>query len=55
MAARINDYAGTVRTIGNWQPAAPATLPDGIRAELGLSPQTFLVGAVGPAPRQQGQ
>ena len=46
-AARINDYTGTVRTIGNWQPAAPARAPQGIRAELGLSPQTFLVGAVG--------
>ncbi len=46
-AARINDYAGTVRTIGNWQPAPPAPKPSGIRAELGLAPHTFLVGAVG--------
>lgn len=46
-AARINDYAGTVRIIGNWQPASPASAPAGIRAELGLAPHTFLVGAVG--------
>jgi glycosyltransferase involved in cell wall biosynthesis len=46
-AASITHYAGMVRTVGNWQPTATAVQSGGIRAELGLDPRTFLVGAVG--------
>ena len=46
-AARIHDYAGTVRTIANWQPATPELPPRGVREELGLTAKTFVVGAVG--------
>ena len=45
---RLADYRGLVRTIPNWMPAAPNNAPCGdLRAELGLAPETFLVGAVG--------
>ncbi len=46
-AGRIADYAGMVRTIGNWQPDMPRAQTRSIREELGLNPDTFVVGAVG--------
>lgn len=46
-ATRLGDYAGMVRTIANWQTASPAIAQRGIREELGLAPDVFLVGAVG--------
>jgi len=45
---RLADYRGAVRTIPNWMPAAPAQAAGGdLRAELGLAPETCLIGAVG--------
>ena len=47
-ATRLAGYPGQVRTIPNWLPKAPAAVPaPGLRAELGLRPGVFLVGAVG--------
>jgi glycosyltransferase involved in cell wall biosynthesis len=47
-ARRLGDYRGLARTIPNWMPLAPVQSSDkGIREELGLSDDTFLVGAVG--------
>jgi glycosyltransferase involved in cell wall biosynthesis len=54
-AGRVNDYTGTTRTIANWQPtAAESRQLHGIREELGLSPGTFLVGAVGRLHESKG-
>jgi glycosyltransferase involved in cell wall biosynthesis len=45
---RLNGYRGLVRTIPNWMPQTPAQAPAaGIRGELGLGEDVFLVGAVG--------
>jgi glycosyltransferase involved in cell wall biosynthesis len=45
---RLSGYRGLARTIPNWLPQAPADpAAPGIRAELGLDADVFLVGAVG--------
>lgn len=47
-AGRLGSFQGMVRTIPNWLPQAPAaTGAPGIRAELGLAEDVFLIGAVG--------
>lgn len=46
-AGRLAGYPGIARTIANWMPASPESPPAGIREELGLAPEVFLVGAVG--------
>ena len=46
-AGRLASYPGIARTIANWMPAAPPIPSCGIREELGLAPDVFLVGAVG--------
>ena len=52
---RLDGYAGRVRVIYNWIPAA-TDLPShaGLRAELGLKPSRWLVGAVGRLHRSKG-
>jgi glycosyltransferase involved in cell wall biosynthesis len=48
--ARIEGYEGMIRSIPNWLPVAVATARPAtrtIRSELGLGPDTFVVGAVG--------
>jgi glycosyltransferase involved in cell wall biosynthesis len=47
-AGRLNGYRGLARTIPNWLPLAPnEAAAAGIREELGLGEDVFLVGAVG--------
>ena len=47
-SARLADYPGQARTIPNWLPQSPAeNNAPGIREELGLADDVFLVGAVG--------
>lgn len=47
-SARLSDYRGLARVIPNWLPQAPAdTATPGIREELGLGDDVFLIGAVG--------
>ena len=47
-AGRLAGYRGLARTIPNWLPLAPNRNPgQGIREELGLGDDVFLVGAVG--------
>ncbi len=47
-AGRLAGYQGAVRTIPNWMPmTATETATAGIRQELGLAEDVFLVGAVG--------
>ncbi len=47
-SGRLSDYRGLARTIPNWLPRAPVgNSGKGIRAELGLGDDVFLVGAVG--------
>ncbi len=47
-AGRLHGYRGLARTIPNWLPLAPTEAPAaGIREELGLGEDVFLVGAVG--------
>jgi len=53
-ASRLTDYSGKARTIANWMPAVPEITPPGIREELGLSPEIFLVGAVGRLHESKG-
>ncbi len=54
-SARLSGYAGFSRVISNWIPATPrnGTAP-GIRKELGLDADVFLVGAVGRLHRSKG-
>ena len=53
--AQLSLYRGLVHVIPNWLPAtsAAATAP-GVRAELGLSKDAFLVGAVGRLHQSKG-
>lgn len=47
-ANRLDGYRGMARTIPNWLPQAPAEATGpGLREELGLADNVFLVGAVG--------
>jgi len=47
-SARLSGYRGLARVIPNWLPLAPAqTATPGIRDELGLGEDVFLLGAVG--------
>jgi glycosyltransferase involved in cell wall biosynthesis len=47
-AGRLDGYRGLARTIPNWLPAMPASAGGpGVRRELGLADDVFLVGAVG--------
>jgi glycosyltransferase involved in cell wall biosynthesis len=51
----LSGYRGLVRTIPNWMPLAPTPAPaTGIREELGLSDDVFLVGAVGRLEASKG-
>jgi glycosyltransferase involved in cell wall biosynthesis len=54
-AGRLDGFDGTARTIPNWLPQASAvsTAP-GLRAELGLAADTFLVGSVGRLHESKG-
>ncbi len=52
---RLDGYRGTVRTIPNWLPAAPvAPRTTGLRAELGLAPDTLVIGSVGRLHESKG-
>jgi glycosyltransferase involved in cell wall biosynthesis len=47
-ATRLDGFRGMVRTVPNWTPAVPQDgATRGIREELGLGKDVFLVGAVG--------
>jgi glycosyltransferase involved in cell wall biosynthesis len=47
-ASRLSEYQGLTRTIPNWLPQVPATMKaKGLRRELGLDADVFLIGAVG--------
>ncbi len=46
--ARIDGYRGVARTIPNWLPAPAAANPTGgLRATLGVGPDTLVIGSVG--------
>jgi glycosyltransferase involved in cell wall biosynthesis len=54
-AGRIDGYNGMVRTIPNWLPSsATAGSAHGIRAELGLAPDTLVIGSVGRLHESKG-
>ena len=54
-AARLTGYGGGVRIIPNWLPQEPAIKAGtGIREELGLTPDVFLVGSVGRLHESKG-
>lgn len=54
-AARIEGYAGAIRTIPNWVPQTPATVPARrLRAELALGENTLVVGSVGRLHESKG-
>lgn len=53
-AGRLADYPGQVRTIANWLPAVPVIQGTGVREELGLAPDAFLIGAVGRLHESKG-
>jgi glycosyltransferase involved in cell wall biosynthesis len=51
---RLEGYAGLIRTIPNWLPSSTAVASTGLRRELGLSSDVFLIGAVGRLHRSKG-
>jgi glycosyltransferase involved in cell wall biosynthesis len=54
-AGRLDGYRGMARTIPNWLPAMPASSGGGgIRRELGLADDVFVIGAVGRLHRSKG-
>jgi glycosyltransferase involved in cell wall biosynthesis len=54
-ASRLGQYRGMARTIPNWVPQMPKLAPfAGIRAELGLDENTFVIGSVGRLHESKG-
>lgn len=52
---RIDNYPNPVRTIPNWVPQDATRVPlRGIRAELGLAPDTLVIGSVGRLHESKG-
>lgn len=53
-STRLSGYSGQVRTISNWPPQPLKSAASGIRADLRLNPDVFLVGAIGRLHESKG-